>query len=70
MPKKYLHLIFLIVFTAPIAKAQTDSAAVKAHPAYDSVTPMHRRLFGENFRKEWAAPVSYTHLTLPTKRIV
>jgi hypothetical protein len=57
MLKKYIHLAFLIVLTAPVAKAQTDSAVVKAHPAYDSVSNMHRKLFGENFRKEWAAPV-------------
>ena len=57
MSKRILHLALLIVFTAPLAKAQTDSAIVKAHPSYDSVTRWHRRLFGENFRKEWAAPV-------------
>ncbi|HUP10673.1 MAG TPA: hypothetical protein VM187_00625, partial [Niastella sp.] len=57
MSKKILHLILLIVFAFSQAKAQTDSAIVKAHPSYDSVTHWHRRLFGENFRKEWAAPV-------------
>jgi hypothetical protein len=57
MSKRILHLALFIVFTAPLAKAQTDSAIVKAHPSYDSVTNWHRRLFGENFRKEWAAPV-------------
>lgn len=57
MPKRILHFALLIVLTAPVAKAQSDSAVVQAHPSYDSVTRMHRRLFGENFRKEWAAPV-------------
>ncbi|WP_205508972.1 BamA/TamA family outer membrane protein [Longitalea arenae] len=57
MPKRILHLALLIVLSAPIANAQTDSAIAQAHPSYDSVTRMHRRLFGENFRKEWAAPV-------------
>jgi hypothetical protein len=57
MSKRILHLAFLIVFTAPLVKAQTDSAVIQAHPSYDSVTRWHRRLFGENYRKEWAAPV-------------
>jgi hypothetical protein len=54
---RILHFALLIVLTAPVAQAQSDSAVAKAHPSYDSVTRMHRRLFGENFRKEWAAPV-------------
>lgn len=69
MPIKYLHLAFLLVFTAPLAKAQ-DSAAVKAHPRYDSVTSMHRRLFGENFRKEWAAPVKLPVIRLSEKGLI
>jgi hypothetical protein len=57
MYKRILHLALLIVFASLQAKAQKDSAIVMAHPSYDSVTNWHRRLFGENFRKEWAAPV-------------
>ena len=34
-----------------------DSIVVKAHPAYDKVNTFHRTLYGENYRKEWAAPV-------------
>jgi hypothetical protein len=37
--------------------AITDSITVRAHPVYDNVTKVHRFLFGENYRKEWAAPV-------------
>ena len=33
-----------------------DSITVQAHASYDSVSRMHRSLFGENYRKEWAAP--------------
>jgi hypothetical protein len=33
----------------------TDSIEVAALPAYDKVSQFHRSLFGENFRKEWAA---------------
>jgi hypothetical protein len=32
-----------------------DSVLVRANPKYDSVGKWHRRLFGENYRKEWAA---------------
>lgn len=32
-----------------------DSIDVKLHPAYDQVGKFHRLLFGENYRKEWAA---------------
>ncbi|NEU07432.1 BamA/TamA family outer membrane protein [Flavihumibacter sp. R14] len=34
----------------------TDSIDVRAKARYDSVSKSHRSLFGENFRKEWAAP--------------
>jgi len=34
-----------------------DSVVVKVHPKYDDVTGIHRWLFGENYRKEWATPV-------------
>ncbi|WP_186461849.1 BamA/TamA family outer membrane protein [Mucilaginibacter pallidiroseus] len=34
-----------------------DSVSVKVHPSYDSVSSLHRWLFGENYRKEWATPV-------------
>ncbi|MDR3711755.1 MAG: BamA/TamA family outer membrane protein [Puia sp.] len=33
----------------------TDSITIRANPAYDKVGRFHRKLFGENFRKEWAA---------------
>jgi hypothetical protein len=32
-----------------------DSVVVKVHPSYDNVSKFHRFLFGENYRKEWAA---------------
>jgi hypothetical protein len=70
MSKRILHFALLIVLSAQIAKAQTDSAVVKAHPSYDSVTRMHRRLFGENFRKEWAAPVKLPVIRLSEKGLI
>lgn len=33
-----------------------DSVTVAVHPSYDQVSSFHRKLFGENYRKEWAAP--------------
>ncbi len=41
-----------------------DSITVQVHPAYDKKGQFHRWLFGENYRKDWAAKV-----TLPVIRI-
>ncbi|RYG54433.1 MAG: hypothetical protein EOO01_01565, partial [Chitinophagaceae bacterium] len=41
-----------------------DSLTVKVHASYDKPGRFHRFLFGENYRKEWAAPT-----TLPVLRI-
>lgn len=41
-----------------------DSIIVSAHAAFDSISSLHRTFFGENYRKEWAAPT-----TLPIIRI-
>lgn len=70
MPHKYLHVAFLIVLNAQFVKAQTDSAVIKAHPSYDSVSNMHRRMFGENFRKEWAAPVKLPVIKLSERGLI
>lgn len=34
-----------------------DSATVRVHASYDSVSNIHRWLFGKNYRKDWAIPV-------------
>jgi hypothetical protein len=34
----------------------TDSMTVAVRPEYNQKSKLHRLLFGENFRKEWAAP--------------
>jgi hypothetical protein len=41
-----------------------DSVTVRVHPSYDKPGRFHRFWFGENYRKEWAAPV-----TLPVIRL-
>jgi len=35
---------------------QADSVTVSANSKYDKVSELHRKVFGENYRKEWAAP--------------
>jgi hypothetical protein len=37
--------------------AFSDSAIVRVHPSYDSVSGFHRWLFGKGYRKEWSIPV-------------
>lgn len=41
-----------------------DSITLRVHPAFDSVSRWHRKLFGENYRKEYAVPT-----TLPVLRV-
>ena len=41
-----------------------DSVLVAVNTGYDSVSRLHRRLFGENYRKEWSTPN-----TIPVLRI-
>lgn len=48
---KYQHLL------------KGDSITVAANAKYDNVGKLHRKIFGENYRKEWAAPT-----TLPILR--
>ena len=55
-----LYKIFLILLLARTGTAQTtlqfkDSIEVRANLMYDMVSSTHRALFGENYRKEWAA---------------
>lgn len=41
-----------------------DSTALRLHPAYDSVSKFHRKLFGENYRKEYAALTTFPVLKM------
>ena len=41
-----------------------DSITVRVHPDYDKHSKLHRKVFGENYRKDWAQEV-----TLPVIRI-
>jgi len=40
---------------AQLGSVSGDSIDVRLYPAYDSVSRFHRKLFGENYRKEYAA---------------
>jgi hypothetical protein len=43
--------------TAPVNKNFPDSVNISVHPSYNKVKGVHRWLFGENYRKEWADTV-------------
>lgn len=56
-----LLLPALVISTGQTATAQrsnTTDTLVKVHASYDNVSAIHRRLFGENYRKDWAQPVT------------
>lgn len=45
------------IINAAIAPTiNADTVNIEANPKYEKVGSMHRKLFGENYRKEWAAP--------------
>ncbi len=46
-----------LLFTATGFAQSSDSITVAIAPGYDSVSGLHRLLFGEGYRKLWAAPV-------------
>ncbi|ANH83469.1 hypothetical protein A8C56_23040 [Niabella ginsenosidivorans] len=50
------------ISTSPLV--QEDSVVVKADPELDQVGKAHRKWFGENYRKEWAAPTRLPVLKL------
>ena len=41
----------------PPVTSTSDSVVIRLHPEYNNVSRFHRRLFGENYRKEWAVAV-------------
>src|SRR5690606_24424008 len=38
-----------------LKQIEADSVTLRAHPDFDKRGKFHRKLFGENYRKEWAA---------------
>jgi len=58
-----LHVLYIlaILSTSPIVKGQNlelDSVTIIPLKKYDSVGRLHRKVFGENYRKDYARPVS------------
>jgi hypothetical protein len=43
-----------------------DSVVRRVHPKYDKPGKFHRKLFGENFRKEWAEPTRLPLIRIST----
>jgi Omp85 superfamily domain/Calcineurin-like phosphoesterase len=47
-----------------------DSIRIRLNPAFDSVSGLHRSLFGENYRKIWAVETSLPVLHLSTAGLI
>ena len=63
MNKKRVLVCLILLGMISILKAQ-DSVTVRIRPKYDSVSGLHRTIFGENYRKEWAAKVKLPYLKI------
>lgn len=50
------YTVWDTAIAAQHSELQGDSITVAAKAAYDQVGRLHRKVFGENYRKEWAAP--------------
>lgn len=58
MNRLIIGLALIMSWYAGPAQAQyPDSVNVRVHPSYNQVNGFHRWLFGENYRREWAAEV-------------
>jgi hypothetical protein len=53
----FVSILFLSALHVHSQSLTSDSVTVSIAPGYDSVHKMHRFLFGEGYRKLWAAPV-------------
>jgi hypothetical protein len=64
---KILQFFLVLTFYELDLYAQVskpDSIEVKVHPSYNEVNKFHKWVFGENYRKEWAAPTKLPVLRL------
>lgn len=64
--KKFLRLAVLGTISTGSVAAQTDTV-IQPHPKYNTVSRTHRRFFGENYRKEWATPVTLPFIKISEK---
>jgi hypothetical protein len=63
-------IILLFISTGLYAQKKenyfADSVTVIVHPVYNNVSGIHRWLFGENYRKEWATAVKLPVIKIST----
>lgn len=64
MNKYYISILMLSAALSAAAQQTTgpdknfpDSVTITIHPRYNKVSSIHRKIFGENYRKEWATAV-------------
>lgn len=60
MIRQYIFFILAFLLAIPAVKGQNqkmDSVTIIPWAKYDSVGRLHRKVFGENYRKEYARPV-------------
>jgi hypothetical protein len=63
--KKNVQLTLLGILLTGIATAQ--DTIIQAKPEYNTVGRGHRKIFGENYRKEWAAPTQVPVIKISEK---
>src|SRR6185312_1992000 len=58
--KCFLLTLFIVTCSGAFAqtKVGADSITVAVEPVYDSVSKLHRTIFGESYRKLWSEPVT------------
>lgn len=61
-------LTILLILPCLFLRAQQDSVSIAANAGFDRVDHFHRWLFGENYRKEWAAPANLPVIRLSEVR--
>ncbi|RFZ85228.1 hypothetical protein DYU05_06410 [Mucilaginibacter terrenus] len=59
-----IYILIVLIFCSYAFGQSRDSVKVRVHPSYDNVSKVHRWLFGENYRKEWAEEVNLPVLKL------
>jgi hypothetical protein len=61
MKSAYLSILALAISTRVFSQLPDnnlpDSVSITIHPHYNQVSKIHRKIFGENYRQEWATAV-------------
>ncbi|MET0637107.1 MAG: BamA/TamA family outer membrane protein [Chitinophagaceae bacterium] len=64
--RQLLLLLFALLCISQTRAQLTDSVTVAVHPSYNNHGKLHRFLFGEGYRKEWAAPTTLPLIHIST----